>query len=296
MYVYAEQLLLENLIINYIILYATKFFTKSDTSKMRIFLASLIGSIYTLIVFFPSVVFMLKFVAKVIVAVVIIKVAFKPKNIRSFIKLMATFHLVAFTFAGISLSLLYMTDIDTHISDGIFYISNFKIKKLVMAIGFGLILFQLSFEYIKNKNVRADNLVCLKVIFKNKEISLKGLVDTGNSLKDPINKLPVIVVEFVALKELFPISVQEMFTEYSEKNLDLYTNLLCTETNDFKFRLIPFKSLGKEDGMIIGFKPDKVLIEIGEEDKVRELIIAIYNKSLSSDDEYEALLHPDIIT
>ena len=48
--------------------------------------------------------------------------------------------------------------------------------------------------------------------------------------------------------------------------------------------------------MIIGFKPDKVLIEIGEEDKVRELIIAIYNKSLSSDDEYEALLHPDIIT
>ena len=48
--------------------------------------------------------------------------------------------------------------------------------------------------------------------------------------------------------------------------------------------------------MIIDFKPDKVLIEIGEEDKVRELIIAIYNKSLSGDDEYEALLHPDIIT
>lgn len=296
MYVYAEQLLLENLIINYIVLYATKFFTKSDTSKVRIFLASFIGAIYTLVVFFPSIVFTLKFLAKIIVAVIIIKVAFKPRNIKSFIKLMATFHLVAFTFAGICLSLLYMTNIDTHITDGIFYISNFKIKKLIIAIGFGLILFQLTFEYIRNKNIRADNLVYLKVIFNNKEIILKGMIDTGNSLKDPINKLPVIVVEFIALKELFPISIQEIFKNYSDNNLELYTNVLCNASDDFNFRLIPYKSLGKEDGMLLGFKPDKVIIEIDKEDKIKELVIGIYNEKLSNDDEYKALLHPDILT
>lgn len=293
--VYAEQILLENLIINYIILYATKIFTKSDTSKMRIFVASLIGSVYTMVVFFPSIAFMLRFIAKVIVAVIIIRVAFNPKNVRVFIKTMATFHLVAFTFAGVCLSLLYATNIDTYIADGVFYISNFKIKKLIIAIAFSWILFQVTLEYLKNKNIKINNLIFLTIKFKDKEISLKGMVDTGNSLKDPLNKLPVIVVEFMAIKELFPESIQEVFENYSENNLDLFTNILCDPSCDFKFRLIPYKSLGKEDGMLLGFKPDQVTFEIEKASQVKELMIGIYNKNLSNDDEYKALLHPDII-
>lgn len=294
MYVYVEQLLIENLIINYIILYVTKLLIKSDTSKNRIFIASLIGSIYTLIAFFPSIITIIKLISKIIVAVTIIRVAFKPKNIRVFLKVMATFHLVAFTFAGICLSLLYMANINTYITDGVFYISNFKIKKLAIAIAFGWILLQLTFEYLKNKNINADNFVFLKIEFAKKEISLKGMVDTGNSLKDPINKLPVIIVEFLAIKDFFPIEIQELFEKHSENNLNLFTNVLYTASSDFKFRLIPFKSLGKEDGMILGFKPDKVTLELDKDTCVKELIIGIYNNNLS--DDYRALLHPDIIT
>lgn len=296
MHVYAEQLLFENLIINYIILYATKVFTKSDTSKMRLFLASTIGSIYTLIAFFPSIAFILKFITKIMVAIILIQVAFKPKNVKLFVKIMATFHLVAFTFAGVCLSLLYATQIDRYMSGGIFYISNFKIKKLIMAIVFGWILFELVLEYIQNKNMKIQNLISLKINFKDKEVKVKGMVDTGNSLKDPINRLPVIVVEFVAIKELFPESIQEIFAEYSENNMELFTNVLCKNSDDFKFRLIPYKSLGKQDGMLLGFKPDKVTLKIENEMTAKELVIGIYNESLSKDDEYNALLHPDIIT
>ena len=136
MHVYAEQLLFENLIINYIILYATKIFTKSNTSHIRLLLAAVIGSIYTLIVFFPSMILMLKFITKIIVALILIQVAFKPRNLNIFIKTIATFHLIAFAFAGISLALLYTTQIDSYMSGGIFYISNFKIKNLVIAAVF----------------------------------------------------------------------------------------------------------------------------------------------------------------
>lgn len=293
MYVYIEQLLIENLIINYIILYVTKLLIKSDTSKTRIFIASIIGSIYTLSAFFPPIITIVKLISKIIVAVTIIRIAFKPKNIRIFLKIMATFHLVAFTFAGISLSLIYMANINAHINNGVFYISNFKVKKLAIAIAFGWILFQLTFEYLKNKNINADNFVFLKIEFAKKEISLKGMIDTGNSLKDPINKLPVIIVEFLAIKDLFPIEIQELFEKHSENNLNLFTNVLYNASSDFKFRLIPFKSLGKEDGMILGFKPDKVTLELEKDTYVKELIVGIYNNNLS--DDYRALLHPDII-
>lgn len=295
MHVYAEQILFENLIINYIILYATKGFTKSDTSKMRLFLAATIGSIYTLVAFIPSMVFMFKLISKIITAIILIQVAFKPKSLKVFIRTVATFHLIAFTFAGICLSLLYTAQIDSYMSEGIFYIYNFKIKKLVTAAVFGWILLQLVLEYIQNKNIRIQNLISFKIKLKDKEVKVDGMVDTGNSLRDPISRLPVIVVEFIAIKELFPESVQELFEKYSENNIDILTNVPCENSDDFKFRIIPYKALGKQDGMLLGFKADRVTFEIEDDLRNIDLVIGIYHKSLSNDDEYNALLHPDII-
>lgn len=296
MNVYAEQIVFENLIINYIILYATKMFTKSNTSKIRLFIASAIGSAYTLVAFFPSIAFMLKFISKVVVAIIIVQVGFKPKKLNLFIKLMATFHLIAFAFAGICLALLYTTQVDRYISNGIFYISNFKIKKLMISIVFGIILFQLAMEYIQNKNKIIENLLSVNINFKDKEVNVMGMIDTGNSLIDPINRLPVIVAEFSAIRELFPESIQEAFKMYTESNIELFTNVLCNGSEDFKFRLIPFKSLGNSEGMLLGFKPDKVTLKDKDSIEVSNLIIGIYNNKLSNEDEYNALLHPDIIT
>ena len=64
-----------------------------------------------------------------------------------------------------------------------------------------------------------------------------------------------------------------------------------------KFRIIPFKSLGNENALMIGFKPDEFNIEYNEEKQIiKELIIGIYNKKLSQYGEYSALIHPDILS
>ena len=60
-------------------------------------------------------------------------------------------------------------------------------------------------------------------------------------------------------------------------------------------RLIPFSSLGKENGMLLGFVPDKA--EIYDECGVRVLekcVVGIYEHSLSKDRSYAALLNPYI--
>lgn len=59
-----------------------------------------------------------------------------------------------------------------------------------------------------------------------------------------------------------------------------------------RFRIIPYQALGTENGILIGFKPDNVLIFNNECHKyIKEIIIAIYNKSLSKTGDYKALLH-----
>ena len=40
-----------------------------------------------------------------------------------------------------------------------------------------------------------------------------------------------------------------------------------------RFRLIPFSSLGKQNGMLVGFKPDKVLIKFDENEIEKKNVI-----------------------
>ncbi|NLN49014.1 MAG: hypothetical protein GX154_08045, partial [Clostridiales bacterium] len=53
---------------------------------------------------------------------------------------------------------------------------------------------------------------------------------------------------------------------------------------------------GKENSLMIGFKPDAFDIEFNDQKQnTKELIIGIYNKKLSNSGEYRALIHPDIL-
>ena len=58
-----------------------------------------------------------------------------------------------------------------------------------------------------------------------------------------------------------------------------------------RLKVIPFSSLGKQNGMLLGIKADKVIIKSDEEEKENDnVIIGIYNKFLTKRGEYRALL------
>ena len=68
------------------------------------------------------------------------------------------------------------------------------------------------------------------------------------------------------------------------------------ENYESKLRVIPFSSLGKENGMLLGIKPDNVLIEIENETiNVTNVICGIYSKSLTKNGAYSALIGLDIL-
>ena len=63
-----------------------------------------------------------------------------------------------------------------------------------------------------------------------------------------------------------------------------------------KLKLIPFSSLGKQNGMLIGIKPDYIKIKTEEkENKIENVIIGIYNKSLTKKGEYRALIGMELV-
>lgn len=296
MYIWVEYLLLENMVINFLLLHLTGKFTKTEANNIRLLLASFIGAIYALVIFFPSLRFMTRFTIKVSISILIIIVAFNPIKIRKFIRLIATFYVMAFIFAGASLALFYLVGVEAYAGNGIFYIKDFPVKVLVLAVSISYILIKIVWGYIHSILTKSKIYMPIIVSLNNKTVEVMGLLDTGNLLRDPLTQTPVIIIQFSAIKELLPKEVQSIFERYKENDLQVISEIMVENVTNLKFRLIPFKSLGKENGMLIGFKPDNVIVKDDEDKSFSEIIVGIYNSNLSNDDNYVALLHPEMFT
>jgi stage II sporulation protein GA (sporulation sigma-E factor processing peptidase) len=121
-------------------------------------------------------------------------------------------------------------------------------------------------------------------------------VDTGNSLRDPLSHAPVIVAEFDSVKAFLPDSIKLLFYEKQENSLQ--NLLMSAHGDDFtgRLRMIPYESLGKQNGLLIGFRPDRVEIMTDKNTiALSEVVIGIYNRSLSRNGDYQGLLNPELI-
>jgi len=216
MTIYIDVIIVENLIMNYIILYATGTISKVKISYLRIFCSSLIGAIYAI----TEYTFKLNIYSNTIIGTIILFIAFKQ---------------------------------------------------------------------VKNKITKKDMICKIKIKINGKEKTLDAMVDTGNMLKEPITGIPVAVVERTSLYDLLPKEIlnnTESILGGDFKNIpeDIKREYIP------KLKIIPFASLGKQNGMLVGIKPEKIEIINEQTEENKNAIIGIYNKSLTKKGEYNALI------
>ena len=291
MTLYVDIIFLENIIMNSIILLATAIIMKAQIKIWRILVSSIIGSIYAIIIYVSNIEIYSNVFLKLLLSVVIVYIAFKPPNIKSFFKHIVIFYLTSFTFGGVAFALLYfVSPQDILYQDGVF-IGTYPIKMILAGGILGFIIITLSFKNIKGKLSHKDMYCNLKLYSGGNEENITAIVDTGNFLRDPITKMPVVVVESEKLVEIFPSSILNNVTNIiNGKDVDLgdYSS---------KIRVIPFKSLGKENGLLLGIKIDEIEVEYQDiQYKHKDVIVGIYNGYLSRNGRYAGLVGVDVIS
>ena len=291
MEIYLDVLILENIVMNYLILWTTGKILKTRTSNLRLFIGALLGACYAaFLIVKPGIRFYFTATATFILSLVMVAVTFSPEKIGNFIKTLAVFYVSTFVFAGATFAFFYMNSEGTLVQNGLLYVFwESKWITVVFSILTSIIILRVFLEVIQQKFLKEKLITHLKVIFDSKEINMSALIDTGNSLQDPITNMPVIIVEFSAIKEILPLEICNIFEEVKEQDFSSITSKLYNSDWFSRFRLIPFSSLGKENGMLIGFKPD-----YGEKG-ISDVVIAIYNKVLAKGKNYKALLGPDLL-
>ncbi len=120
-------------------------------------------------------------------------------------------------------------------------------------------------EHQKNDKIYAK----AALVIHGHTVSTIGLMDTGNSLTDPISHKPVNIVEYALVKPYL-------------KTFEMTY-----------FRAIPYYSVGMAHGTLPGILIDSMTIENqGKKIRTSDLMIALYEKPLSSSGEYHMIIHP----
>ena len=292
MTIYLDIVILENIIMNYIILYATGIINKNEITIRRIFLASILGSAYAVTTYLSIIQGALNTILKILLSVAMVYIAFKPKNYKLMCKNLLLFYLTSFALGGCAFFLLYyIRPQDVLMRNGVL-VGTYPIKIAILGGILGAIIITIAFKIRKGKISKEDMFFDIEVFFKEKSIKVKAMLDTGNLLKDPITGIPVIVVE-----------KNEMISILSEKIINNLDEILQGKKSDSieseyisRFRVIPFSSLGKQNGMLLGFRPDKVSIHLEEQIiEKTNTIIGIYEKALTKNGMYTALIGLDLI-
>ena len=295
MTIYLDVILLENLCMNYIILCATGLIHRIKIKAWRIFFSSLIGGIYSILSFAPILEVYSNLIFKVLLSIVMVYVAFCPSNIKMLIKQLLIFYLVSFAFGGCAFALLYfIRPQDILMRNGVLT-GTYPIKIALLGGIVGFVIVNIAFKVVKGKLSKKDMFCEITVFLKQKSQTMKAFIDTGNLLKDPISGMPVVVIEATQLEELIPKEVICYLNEILEgKNAEILSQV--ANEHLLKFRIIPFSSLGKQNGLLLAFIADKVQIKTQENlTDLTNIMIGIYEKSLTKSGAYTALVGIDII-
>ena len=290
MTIYLDIIFLENFILNLIILYAVGIETKAKMKHIKIILASIIGSLYAIVTYTIKNWFINSILMKFILSIIMIYIAFETKNYKELIKKTIFFYFTSFAFGGGALAVIYMVNAKKiSIQNGII-LGKYTLFTIAIGVTLAFIVTIISFKLIKNKISKKDLIRNITIKINNKFIKVKAMIDTGSFLKEPITNIPVIVVEDRLLKNVI-----------DEEILDNIENILGGDLNNIseitkneyisKMRVIPFTSLGKQHGMLLGIKAQEVIIEENNETrKLNKVIIGLYNKKLNKKNEYQALI------
>lgn len=293
MTIYIDVIIIENLIMNYIILYATGLISKNKISYFRIFLASSIGAIYAITEYMLKIGVYSNIIVKTLLAIIMVVVAFCPQNVKKLCKQLVLFYLTTFTFGGVATYLIYVLKPQNIIIKNGMFVGSYVLKVIFIGAIVGTIILITAFKFAKNKITKKDMFCKVKIVLNGKELILNTMVDTGNLLKEPITGSSVVVVERTSLYDILP---KEILNNTESILCGDFTNISDEIKNEYitKLKIIPFSSLGKQNGMLIGIKPEKLEVINEQTEEKNNAIIGIYNKSLTKHGEYKALIGMDL--
>lgn len=290
MTIYLDVVFLENILLNYIIIFATAIISKSRISYFRILISSLIGCIFVIINYVFGFSQNTNLVLKLLLSILMVLIAFKERKLKIILKQLVFFYLVSFTFGGITFMLIFLVSPSEIVFEYNHFTGTYPVKMTLIGGCVGLVIITIISKMIRNKMTAKEMLCEIEIFYSGRNKKIKSMIDSGNLLKEPISKSDVIIVEKDSLTNIVSENIlNNISTIVKGEWLD------SDNIHSYKLKVIPFSSLGNDNGILIGFKPDYIKI-YGDIELVRDdILIGIYDGKLSKNNLFTSLIGLNVI-
>lgn len=302
MVVYVDVVFITNFVIDTMTLTMTAWVQKVKIKFWRVMIASILGALYVVMMFFPMLSSMYTLLIKFIFSAGMIFIAFGFHSLQHFFRNIVAFYIVNFVTAGGIIGVYYVTLSQQEYFQGILF-SSFGTKSHPFHLGLAIIivlalgvlgLYRYYVRVIDRRQALHQFIAEIEIEIEKHRFHCKGLIDTGNRLYDPLTLAPVMVLECSVLKDILSEGIiqciakgdQELFSSIDEEQF-LYRDRL---------RFVPYRGIQQGTQFLLALKPEKVTIFYNEQRiEQRKVLLGLRNDSLSSEGKYQAIIHPELI-
>lgn len=252
MEVYLDLVILMNFGVDLLLLLASNRLTGYPHDTKRSLLAATIGGVYAGVCLLPGCIFLAGVFWRLIVLVVVAVVAFGCKK-RAFEQ--------GILFVFLSMALGGM----------VLLLGRGGVTSVVLSAFLLSVLCYVGFRRGRGKR----EFVSVEIVHKDKRVCMTALCDTGNTLRDPVSGLPVLVVDADAAYRL--LGLEELALQ---RPIETISRGTCPG-----LRLIPYCAVGQSAGMLLGLRVDRLRIN----GILVDQIVAFAPQRIGRGEAYEAL-------
>lgn len=300
MTVYLDVIWLLNLLFDSFLLSLTAIILKRRIRLWRLLAGGFIGSMIILLTFSPLNGIAGQPAAKFLCSILMILAVFGYKRWRFFLKALMTLYLVTFLLGGTLIGVHYFLQSDQEMTTKVLMASvqgfGDPISWLFVIIGFPIAwhFAKTNIEKMEMTKIQFEQIVTVTVTINDEDFVYKGLVDSGNQLYDPLSKMPVMFVSVKNQLDAVPAPIKTLALD--SEGVIMGTAEIPAEWQN-RLRVVPCSVVGQERQLIAAVKPDKIQISNDNGAYVCEKGLISYTvQKLSSDDGFECIVHPKMMT
>src|SRR5574344_2161673 len=200
MVIYVEYVSGDNLVIGSLILLSTAKISREKTTKVKIFLSSLLGTAFAFLT--PILNFYVGIIIKLLVAVVMVLIAFSYQDRKKFFANLIIFFLTTFVYGGACLGIAEIFGVKMLYKNGIIYEYKFPVGVILLICAITYYSLKNIINYSSRRNVQNKFLFEAKIWNGKEFCTATAFWDTGNKLTS--NGSPITIINYKIFSQLFP--------------------------------------------------------------------------------------------
>ena len=282
--IYVDTLFLLNAVVDYLLLLASARLAGEPLRRLRFALGAVLGGLYAVAIFLPECSFLSHPLCRAASALLMMVAAYggSRRLLRQGILLVA--RTCAFGGGVVAIGLMGGTGLS--LGGGVFY-SPMDLKMVLLSAAVCYLVVTMVFRRLGRHTASGGELARAVLRLGERRVEFTALVDTGNTLTDPVSGRGVMVAEGEAARALFPRDHRPDRQDFTDPAGAV--ERLGTGVWRGRFRLLPYRAVGVDRGLLLAVRADSLELDGSEKGPV---LVALSPTPVSDGGGYRALIGP----